>query len=256
MTHVAMAILSIIVTPFAAIGGERDVLYQVSTINALLEGVYDGEMTYGDVMEHGAFGLGTFNGLDGEMVQLEGSVYQIKTDGKAYVVKSETKTPFAMTTWFEADVTGFQKAPLGSEELQARLDAMIVSKNLIYAVKITGSFDYLKLRSVPAQSKPYPKLKKVIENQAVFEHSKAIGAIVGFRIPGSLKGANSPGYHFHFISEDRKYGGHVLALRTAKVKIELDQTRGFMMILPADQEFLEADESSDTYKPMESKSPR
>ena len=81
----------------------KDVLFQISTIGALLEGVYDGETTYGELKRHGDFGIGTFNGLDGEMIGLEGKFYQIKTDGIAYLFDDSMKTPFATVTFFESD---------------------------------------------------------------------------------------------------------------------------------------------------------
>jgi acetolactate decarboxylase len=42
----------------------RDLLYQVSTIDALLSGIYDSVATVGDVLNHGGFGLGTFDAVD------------------------------------------------------------------------------------------------------------------------------------------------------------------------------------------------
>ena len=66
---------------------DKDVLYQTSTINALLNGVYDGEVTFQELKEHGNFGLGTVDALDGEMIALDGKFYQIKTDGKAYSIE-------------------------------------------------------------------------------------------------------------------------------------------------------------------------
>lgn len=256
LIYLALATLALTITANPAYGSDKDVLFQFSTINALLEGVYDGEMTFGALSRRGSFGLGTFNRLDGEMVLLDGVVYRIRTDGKVYVVASKEKTPFAMATWFEEDKISDVAEPFDSNQLQAHIDTLIDSKNQIYAIKVSGSFKYLKLRSVPIQSKPYPKLSEVIANQAVFEHSNVRGTIVGFRMPASLKGANVAGYHFHFISENRKFGGHVLALKTGEVKIALDQTGGFMMVLPDGADFNNSDESEDTYQPMESATAR
>ena len=44
------------------------VIYQTSLMSALLSGVYEGETTMADLLQHGDFGLGTFNHLDGEMI--------------------------------------------------------------------------------------------------------------------------------------------------------------------------------------------
>src|SRR5665647_3590613 len=81
-------------TSHAPVFGD-DVLYQVSTINALLQGVYDGVIPIGELETHGDFGIGTFDGLEGEMLALDGNYYQIKTDGIAYPVSENMTTPFA-----------------------------------------------------------------------------------------------------------------------------------------------------------------
>jgi acetolactate decarboxylase len=51
-------------------------LFQVSISSALVEGVHDGEVSVKSILERGDFGLGTFANLDGEMVVLDGRVYQ------------------------------------------------------------------------------------------------------------------------------------------------------------------------------------
>lgn len=40
---------------------------EITGLSALLQGDYDGEITYGELKKYGDFGLGTFNSLDGEM---------------------------------------------------------------------------------------------------------------------------------------------------------------------------------------------
>ena len=71
---------------------DREVLVQTSTIDALLDGVYDGELTYAELSRYGDFGIGTFEGLDGEMIAFDGAIWQVKSDGKAYCGHHE---PFA-----------------------------------------------------------------------------------------------------------------------------------------------------------------
>src|SRR5438132_1663193 len=51
-------------------------MYQISTSTALVEGVYSGSILSSALLEHGDFGVGTFEGLDGEMVILDGEIYQ------------------------------------------------------------------------------------------------------------------------------------------------------------------------------------
>jgi acetolactate decarboxylase len=63
---------------------------------------------------------------------------------------------------------------------------------------------------------------------------------VGVRTPAYTKGISVPGYHLHFITEDKTAGGHVLECQTQNVEIELDYSSGFFMVLPAVSGFGEA----------------
>lgn len=229
----------------------RDVLFQTSTINALLEGGYDGEVTFGQLKEHGDFGIGTFNSLDGEMIGLGGKFYQIKADGIAYPVSDSAKTPFAVVTFFESDMAVLLDEPLNFKQLEEYLDNRLPTKNIFYAIKIEGVFRYVKTRSVPKQDKPYPPLVEVVKNQPTFEFYNAKGTIVGFYCPSYVAGINVGGYHFHFITEDRKKGGHLLECQLQNVKVEIDETSRFYMVLPQSEEFGKLDLGEEKQKDLE-----
>lgn len=209
-----------------------DRLFQASTIDALLVGVYDGETTFRELKRHGDFGLGTFNGLDGEMIALDGKYYQVKVDGAAYPVEDTMKTPFAVVTFFESDQQARLNGEISFEQLEQCIDSLIPTKNIFYAVKIEGHFDYVKTRSVPGQHEPYPPLVDVVKHQAIFEFHDVRGTIVGFRSPAYVKGINVPGYHLHFLTHDKKAGGHLLECRSQNVQIEIDYNSEFTMVLP------------------------
>ncbi|OGP54590.1 MAG: alpha-acetolactate decarboxylase [Deltaproteobacteria bacterium RBG_13_52_11] len=211
---------------------DKDTLFQVSTINALLNGDYKGAMTFGELKRHGTFGIGTFDGLDGEMIGLEGGFYQIKADGIAYPVPDIMTTPFAVVTVFEADRTVTVKDSMSYEGLQRTVDELLPDTTLFYAIEINGMFTYIKTRSVPRQKEPYPPLVEAVKGQTIFEFHDIKGAIVGFRCPDSVKGVNVPGYHFHFITADKKAGGHLLACQLQEVTITVDYTSQFHMVLP------------------------
>jgi acetolactate decarboxylase len=189
-------------------------------------------MTFGELKRHGTFGLGTFDALDGEMIGLEGRFYQIKANGVAYLVPDSMTTPFAVVTVFDADKTLSAQDGMDYKELQTYLDEAILDKSIFYAVKIDGTFNYIKTRSVPKQQEPYPPLVEVVKEQTIFEFHNVRGTIVGFRCPDSVKGINVPGYHLHFITEDRKAGGHLLACQLHNATIALDYTSKFYMVLP------------------------
>lgn len=202
-----------------------------------MEGIYDGDVTFKELKQHGDFGIGTFNQLDGEMIGFDNNFYQVKIDGIAYKVDDSQKTPFAVVTFFEPDKTVFLDGNLNFQQLTEYLDTLIPTKNIFYAIKIDGNFKYMKTRSVPKQGKPYQKLADAVKYQSVFEFNSTKGTIIGFRTPEYANGINVPGYHLHFITEDKKAGGHVLDLITDKNNIEIDYTSNFYMDLLKSKEF-------------------
>lgn len=220
---------------------ERNAIFQFSTINALLEGVYDSDLTVGELAAHGDFGIGTFDGLDGEMIALDGVFYQIWADGKAYRAKDSMKTPFAVVTFFRGVNAIYPKANLDFQSLTNYLDEMIPTKNIFYAVRVDGSFQRVKTRSVHRQQKPYLRLVDALKNQPEFELRNVRGTLVGFRCPAYAGGVNVPGYHLHFITEDRKAGGHVLELHTDTVTARMEGVHEFHMVLPHNKSFYHSD---------------
>ena len=225
-----------------------DTLYQYSTLGSLMAGVYDGALTFAELKTHGDFGLGTFNTLDGEMVAIDGKIYQVKSDGSVHAVSDDMKTPFSVITFFESDDSKSVSDSMDCDELKAMIDDMIPTENIPYAVKVSGDFSYIKTRSVPAQEEPYPPLLDVIAEQPTFEFENIQGDLLGFRLPDYMDIANSPGYHFHFINRERNAGGHVLACQVTNVIIELDYTDEWLTELPADKAFYNIDISGDEYQ--------
>jgi acetolactate decarboxylase len=154
---VTLLIITIVTSGCLSLPKDKDVLFQTSMINVLSEGVYDGDVTFKDLKRHGDFGIGTFNGLDGEMVAVASEFYQIKADGKAYTVEDSMKSPFAVVTFFEPDKAVSLDKVLDYEQLKQYLDSMLPTRNLFYAIRVEGAFSYIKARSAPAQSTPYPR---------------------------------------------------------------------------------------------------
>lgn len=229
----------------------NDILYQVSTIDALLQGVYDGAISVRELETHGDFGIGTLDGLDGEMLALDGNYYQVKSDGIAYPVSENMTTPFATVTYFEADENLRPEKPMNLTELEQYLDLNLPSENFFYAVKIEGNFSYLKARSVPKQAPPYRKLSDVVANQTIFEFENVSGTLVGFRTPDYVSSINVPGYHLHFITENRSAGGHVLEFELESGTVALDTTPAFFMELPTSENFSKVELGQDLKAEME-----
>ncbi|ABW68097.1 acetolactate decarboxylase [Desulfosudis oleivorans] len=230
----------------------QNTVTQISTIDALLTGAYDGSMTCGELLKHGNLGIGTFDRLDGEMVMADGVVYQVRADGKVYAADKTLTTPFAAVCRFSPDRAVAFAPGATYEQVQAALDKAAPNTNLFCAIDITGTFSRMHTRSVPAQTKPYPPLAQVTSHQPEFVMENVSGRIVGFRSPAYVKGIGVPGYHLHFISEDRTQGGHILAFEMANGAGAVDVCDRFLLLLPGkDAMFGAADLSVDRAKELE-----
>ena len=86
-------------------GTNGDVLYQVALIQSLVQGYYDGIITVGELKQHGDTGIGTFEGLNGEMIVLDGTVYQAVADGSITIPADEETVPSGSVTFFDTDKT-------------------------------------------------------------------------------------------------------------------------------------------------------
>jgi acetolactate decarboxylase len=230
---------------------DKNVFYQYSTINALLEGYFEGNLTCGELKKHGNFGLGTFNQLNGELILLNNVCYRSLTDGSIELVNDSVKTPFASVSFFTPMSHVVGDKALNYLSLCHLLDSISPSKNVVIAVQITGTFSHIKLRSVPPQTKPYRKLVEIVKTQPTFEYQGISGTLVGFRCPEFAKGFNVPKYHFHFISNDKSKGGHVLDLVAKNTNIDLQLLRNLDVQLPNNAEFDTLELESDKAKELE-----
>jgi len=234
MKRLLYLVLGLCVLSFGCATAPRDTVYQTSTIDALLAGVYDGDTSCRSLLKHGDLGIGTFDCLDGEMVVLDGDVYQVKSDGKVYTPDLSLRTPFATICQFDADRVIPVTPGSQYDAIEALIDEQFPNQNLFYAIRIKGQFMSVKTRSVPGQQKPYPPLAEVTKNQPEFTMKNLSGTIVGFRCPAYVKGINVPGYHLHFISEDRTQGGHILSFAIKEAVCEVDVLDRYVLALPAD----------------------
>ena len=218
-----------------------EVLHQVSTIDALLAGLYDGVLPVKDLKQQGDLGIGTFDSLDGEMIVVDGKVFRVSADGRASVVADDETTPFASVTHFDAE----QQLQLPTDTTLDSLKTLIaqtgLSPNLFHAFRLEGSFNTVATRSVPRQVKPYSPLVEVVKSQPLFNFEQIEGVMVGFYCPAYVKGINVPGYHLHFLTADKSAGGHVLSFSTNKVTLAIDTLTGFALQLPTSPEFAQVD---------------
>lgn len=216
-------------------------VYQTSTIGALLDGVYDGDVTIAELLSHGDFGLGTFNHLDGEMLVLDGVCYHLRADGTATVAQGTDRTPFATVTWFHADTTIDVVTPTGRAALVERIDGALESRNLIMAVRVTGHFRSIHTRTVTEQQQPYPPLTEATTGQSETTFSDVEGTLAGYRMPDYEQGVAVAGYHLHFIDAARRVGGHALDFELERGTVEVSVLSQLHLSLPRTPQFLRAD---------------
>jgi len=218
----------------------RHTIFQNSLMTALLDGIYDGEMTIGELLGKGNFGIGTFDALDGEMIILDGICYQLRGDGTATVADLDQGTPFAVATNFVPRIKVAAPKGLKREELSSFIDDLEPSANYMYAVRITGRFSSVVTRTVVKQSKPYPPLTQAVGGDKELRFSDVDGIIGGFRTPVFEKGISVPGCHVHFIDAERTSGGHVLDYTVDGATIELCPGTDLELRLPLTHEFRSA----------------
>jgi acetolactate decarboxylase len=210
---------------------DRETVFQSAAYAVFASGGYEDDVSIGELERHGDFGIGTINGLDGEMLIIDGVFYDAKVDGMVYRLSPGERTPFATVTFFETDKSFDLSGQADYRSLQNELDVRLPLENIIYAIKITGKFSSLKLRSVPRQVPPYHELNLVLKDQRISQLKDIEGTLIGYRFPKFLDGANVAGYHFHFLSKDRLIGGHVLDCAVASCRVEVDETRSFTLKL-------------------------
>lgn len=215
-----------------------DTIYQLAPLANLIEGLYQSDVSLDELRKHGDFGVGTFKDLNGELILLDGVTYQVLVDGTVQKPEPSITIPWATVKTFTSQKQLKMAGEFLFSEIQAEVSRLFKSKNFMYAVKVHGDFENVKLRSVPEQTQtPAPGLLDVVKQQQTFEHKTLTGTMVGFYLPSYLKGLNATGFHFHFISDDHNVGGHVLDITLKKGVAEVDQAKDLTLSLPSDIRF-------------------
>lgn len=228
----------------AALDLEHHTIYQVSTSGALVQGVYRGCVRVGDVLQHGDFGLGTFEGLDGEGILVDGICWQACGDGTVRQAPADALAPFWVATRFQADHRETLSAVSSWADLTGRLDHLRDSANLFVAIRLRGVFERIRYR-VACKAEPGVDLVSATNAQATFDLENVAGTLVGFWTPSYARTINVPGYHLHLLSDDHCHAGHVLELQSRELSLELHRESDLQLVLPETPEFLKADLSGD-----------
>lgn len=207
-------------------------LYQYSTMGALVGGMFDGVFSIDDVLKNGNYGIGTLEGLNGELFIKEGIAYVIESSGTIREVALGERSPFASVTFFESQKTLKITEALTKEQLDIEMLQAIEGMNSFHAVKVTGTFKTIKARAAKKQESPYPKLVEAVKAQGYFDFEDTTGTLFGFYTPRFIQGIGVAGYHVHYLSDDLRSGGHVFDFVTDDVTVELALMNEVTMMMP------------------------
>jgi acetolactate decarboxylase len=225
-------------------------LYLCAPVNALVEGIYEEKIPITDIKQHGDFGLGTFDDLDGEMVMLDGQVYQITGDGHVSLVGDNVSTPFACVTFYQSHSTDHLERELPYNDFLEWLLGLLPSHNMCYAIRLEGTFRHVKVRSVPKQE-CYRPLVEVAKDQPVFSFDSIEGTMAGFFTPSYMSSLNVPGLHLHFLSSDLQHGGHLLECVPQKLQANIQFINKLELSLPMTLDYLTWDFQRDITKDLD-----
>ena len=208
-------------------------IVQVATLNSLMAGNFDRMYNLKDLPSECDFGLGTFENLDGELIKIDGKFYQLKADGVAYVPDENAGTPFTTLSNFHPTKEISLPKTMEMEEFVQYVNKEMPDENVPLLVRFDGEFDFIHVRSVPPQKRPFPTLAEVAAFQPEFKREHVKGSLIGFRFSKYMGALNLPGYHLHFVDDERKFGGHVLGFTVSKGQIKVAESSDFIMHLPS-----------------------
>lgn len=216
-------------------------MYQVSTLQALALGYSRAVITVEELLREGDTGLGTFEDVNGEMILVDGCCYRADQDGVVYEMPPETGVPFAAVAMH----SGEQKFALDDmpdiESIRRELTRKIEERfglNSMHIVRIDGEFAKVDARSEAPYRSHHVSLKEILgENQKAFIFENIRGTLVGVYFPDYMDGINMPGWHLHFLSEDRSRGGHVFDVCIRKGTAMVDKISSIEIDLPKEAAF-------------------
>jgi acetolactate decarboxylase len=208
-------------------------LFQTSTIQALLGGAFDGDVTLNELLEHGDLGLGTLNGLDGELIVIDGQVFKAELDCTLSRPDLQSRTPYAVVVPFTPGPEQHVRGPISEAMLERRLWHDRDRPRGPTAIRIDGHFETIRVRSVPKQVPPYPSLAQAIGHEHRRDLHDISGTMVGFCFPDGLAGIEIVGFHLHFACDRRLLGGHVLDYTLRDGTVRIDTATDLHVELPA-----------------------
>ena len=216
-------------------------IYQISTLQALALGYTRPVVTVKELLEHGDIGLGTFEDVNGEMIVVDGQCFRATEDGTVWEAEPDMGVPFASVA--KADFSpGFEVRDIPDIEKMKELLTLKIEEdfglNSMHIVRIDGAFNRVCARSESAYRSQHVDLKDILsQTQRDFMFEDISGTMVCIYYPDYMDGINAPGWHLHFLSEDRLMGGHVFDLEMESGTIYLAKINNIEIQLPSEPAF-------------------
>ncbi|HAY3550747.1 acetolactate decarboxylase [Elizabethkingia meningoseptica] len=205
----------------------ENILYNYGIIEALVGGLYEGTLSIEKLLLKGNFGIGAPGMLDGELTIMDGIAYQTKSTGETTILSDQQTIAFSSVSFFTPEISFHISDNTEQSVLFETIINRLANNNAMYALKITGKFSYIKTRAFPLIEEPFPVLSSILDRQQLFEYTSVSGALIGYLLPEYLNGINAGGFHFHFLSEDKVQGGHVLDFTARDLTIEIAELKSF-----------------------------
>jgi acetolactate decarboxylase len=218
--------------------GNADEFYHYSIWTALVNKVYDGNLTVQEGKKKGDIGLGTYNGADGELIMLDGTMYHVPSSGEVKIAPDTLRIPYLNATFFNKEFSFEFNDRLNYDTLRKLVQKQFPSRNFFYAFRIHAELDSLKLGSLYKQEKPYQEgLDSLMPKRPVFNKTNVSGTMVGFFCPDFMGDINVAGFHLHFISDDKQTGGHVMEFTGKNFRVEMDKLTSYRFVLPDTEDY-------------------
>lgn len=220
-------------TDEATATAKTDGFYHYSIWAALVNKIYDGNLTVKEGKAKGDIGLRTYNGADGELIMLDGIMYHVPSSGEVKVAADSMHIPYLNATFFDKDFSFEWSGKFNYDSLRKLIQEQFPSRNFFYAFKIHAELDSLRLGSLYKQEQPYQEgLDSLMPKRPTFNVSNTAGTMVGFYCPDFMGDINVAGFHLHFLSDDKKTGGHVMEFTGRNFSVEMDKMSSYNFILP------------------------
>ena len=216
--------------------GEQNRMYQVSTLQALALGYTKTVISVSELLQNGDTGLGTFEDVNGEMIIMDGHCYQARWDGAVSEANPNAGVPFSAVARLLGERQFEMSEKQDIESIRTELTQRIEEHfglNSMHVVRIDGEFEKVDARSEEPYRSHHITLKEVLDKkQTSFVFENIRGSLVGVYFPDHMDGINMPGWHLHFLSEDRTKGGHVFNVVMKKGTVRLDKISRIEIDLP------------------------